>query len=80
MNTHVDQVRAASTALRTRSDPFSAAVAGWLDTAARDMTLDTERWPRNRPGDLAAFLENLYRHPLAVAQAVVVSEMDRAAT
>jgi hypothetical protein len=70
MSTHVDQVRAASAALRTRSDPFSTAVAGWLDTAARDMALDTARWPHNRPGDLDAFLENLYRHPLAVAGAV----------
>jgi hypothetical protein len=71
MSAQVDQVRAASAALRTCGDPFGTAVAGWLDTAARDMALDAARWPRNRPGDLAAFLENLYRHPLAVARAVV---------
>lgn len=70
LSAHVDQVRAASAALRARSDPFGAAVAGWLDTAARDMALDVARWPHHRPGDLAAFLENLYHHPLAVAQAV----------
>lgn len=70
LNAHVDQVRDASAALRTRSDSFRAAVAGWLDTAARDMALDTTRWPHERPGDLAAFLENLYHHPLAVARAI----------
>jgi hypothetical protein len=71
--THVEQVRAAGAALRTRGDLFSTAVAGWLDTAARDMALDTARWPYHRPGDLAAFLENFYRHPLSVARAVVGS-------
>lgn len=73
--THADQLHAASAALRARNDPYSTAVAAWLATAARDMALDTARWPRHRPGDLGAFLESIYRQPLAVARAVL-AEVD----
>lgn len=69
--THAEQLHTASAALRARNDPYSTAVAAWLATAAQDMALDTARWPRYRPGDLGAFLESIYRQPLAVAGAVL---------
>lgn len=68
---HPDQIWGASAALRARNDPYSTAVAAWLATAARDMALDTARWPRRRPGHLGAFMESIYRQPLAVARAVL---------
>jgi hypothetical protein len=69
--THAEQVQAASEILKARCDPCSRAIAAWLDDEARHIVADTGSWPLHRLDNPDAFIEICYRHPLAVARAVL---------
>lgn len=73
--THDEQVQAASEILKARCDPCSRAIAAWLDDEARHIAADTASWLLHRLDNPDAFIEIYYRHPLAVARAVLDEAM-----
>jgi hypothetical protein len=77
--THVEQLYAASAALRAHNDPYDTAVANWLNDQAQHIVDDTANWPRGRIESLDTFIKTFYRHPLAVADAVLDAAPSKAA-